>query len=164
MLGATRFANHCCRPNCRHILRNLNLRRYIQLEVLKPINKNCEITYSDSFFGEGNQDCLCANVDLHEQKATLFQSVSISRQRLVLRPVCIRPRRKSVLRTKRRKTSSQSKFETRRFLPSSSSDISSDETLCTSETTTHTITSRYQSETLFLLLIVTLTLICPLSL
>ena len=95
MLGATRFANHCCRPNCRYLLRNLNSRRCIQLEVLKPINKKDEITvfYGDNFFGKGNQDCLCGNVDLHEQKATPFQSVSISRQRLVLRPVFIRPRR-----------------------------------------------------------------------
>ena len=137
MLAATRFNNHCCRPNCRYILRNLNSHRCIQLEVLKPINKNDEITvfYGDNFFGEGNQDCLCVNVDLNEQKATPFQSVSISRQRLLLRPVCIRPRRKSVLRTKRRKTSPQSKFEMRRFLFNSSSDTSSVETLCTSETT-----------------------------
>ena len=138
ILGATRFANNYCCPNCRYILRNLNSRRCIQLEVLKPINKNDEITdfFGDKFFGEGNQDCLVVNLDLREQKATPFQSVSISRQRLVLRPVSIQLRRKPVLRTKRRKTSPQSKFEMRRFLSSSSSDISSDETLCTSETTT----------------------------
>ena len=147
MLGATWFANHCWRPNCRYILRNLNSRRCIQLEVLKPIDKKDEITvfYGANFFGEGNQDCLCVNVDLHEQKATPFQSVSISRQRLVLRPVCIRPQRKSVLRTKRRKTSPQSKFEMRRFLLVVLRTLAQMKHCAHPKLQAHRLTSRYQS-------------------
>ena len=58
MLGTTRFANHSCNPNCRYTLKEVNSRRCIQLEVLKNISKNDEITvfYGPNFFGDGNQD------------------------------------------------------------------------------------------------------------
>ena len=86
MLGPTRFANHSCKPNCRFVLREVNSRRCIQLEILCPIEKNDDITvsYGNDFFGEGNQDCLCVHVNRHQTKVSLAERQRDSRPRLVL--------------------------------------------------------------------------------
>ena len=124
MLGTTRFANHSCNPNCRYTLKEVNSRRCIQLEVLKNISKNDEITvfYGPNFFGDGNQDCLCKHDSLHTQKlGSDVPSALQSRARLVLRTVSFRFKRRRVLKAKWRRTSPKSKTEMRNFHESSTS-------------------------------------------
>ena len=68
MFGATRFANHSCRPNCKYTIFDTGKRKAIKLEILKQVNPGDEITVfysSQKFFGEGNQNCQCPHKDLH---------------------------------------------------------------------------------------------------
>ena len=139
MLGSTRFANHSCKPNCRFILKEINSRRCIQLEVIKNIFKNDEITvfYGSNFFGEGNQNCLCEHRNEHQHSSGSFSAYlkAGSRARLVLRPISIRSKRQSILKAKWRKKSRISKLEMRRY-ESDSSSVSSDNDSLQSSTST----------------------------
>ena len=61
MVGATRFANHSCRPICRYNIANVGRRKVIKLEMLLPINCGHKITAiysSEYFFGNANVNCL----------------------------------------------------------------------------------------------------------
>ena len=141
MLGPTRFANHSCQPNCRYALKEVHSRRCIQLEILEPINKNDEITvsYGINFFGEGNQDCRCVHIDMHQEKLNSEDSISESRRRLDLCSASYRQRRQSILRIKRRKKYLKQKIEMRCFDSSSSSgDIDSDVSGSSEETSLST--------------------------
>ena len=79
MVGATRFANHSCRPNCKNNIANVGRRKVIKLEMLMPINCGHKITVfytSEDFFGNGNVNCSCPHNDMHAQ-ASLSFSLSI---------------------------------------------------------------------------------------
>ena len=75
MVGATRFANHSCRPNCRYNIADVGRRKVIKLEMLLPIKCGDEITVfysSEDFFGNGNVNCLCPHTDMHAQASLSF--------------------------------------------------------------------------------------------
>ncbi|KAF9186586.1 Histone-lysine N-methyltransferase set9 [Haplosporangium sp. Z 11] len=61
-LGPARFVNHDCDPNCSFMAAGSNV---IYFKVLKPVNVNDEITthYGDNYFGNNNQECLCATCE-----------------------------------------------------------------------------------------------------
>ena len=75
MVGATRFANHSCRPNCRYNIADVVRRKVIKWEMLLPIKCGDEITVfysSEDFFGNGNLNCLCPHTDMHAQASLSF--------------------------------------------------------------------------------------------
>ena len=63
LLGSCRFSNHSCSPNVKYFQGFSCDLPYpcVRLQVLKSIEPNEELTvfYGDSFFGNGNKDCLC---------------------------------------------------------------------------------------------------------
>ena len=103
MLGPTRFANHSCQPNCRYALNEVT------------------VSYGINFFGEGNQDCRCVHIDMHQEKLNSEDLISEFRRRLDLCSASYRRRRQSILRIKRRKKYPKQKNEMRCFDSSSSS-------------------------------------------
>ena len=69
MIGAVRFANHSCSPNCRYQITEWKRRKCVKLQIVREILPGDEITvfYGDSYFGEGNCECLCVQSHEHEQ-------------------------------------------------------------------------------------------------
>lgn len=57
-MGPARFANHDCNANARLVTMGYD---GMQIVAVRDINKGEEITvtYGDSYFGEGNRECLC---------------------------------------------------------------------------------------------------------
>ena len=122
MVGATRFANHSCRPNCKYAVFDDGKRKAIKLEIISEIIPGDEITVfysSEHFFGDGNHNCQCPHTVLH----SVASDVPPVSKRIVL------PRTRLVYPEKRKRLfvsiKSKEKFrrteELRNFSDSSSS-------------------------------------------
>ena len=68
IVGAVRFANHSCRPNCEYQISEWKGQHFVNLAVIRDIMPGHEVTvfYGDSFFGDNNSECLCPFTALHE--------------------------------------------------------------------------------------------------
>ena len=87
MIGAVRFANHSCSPNCRYQITEWKRRKCVKLQIVREILPGDEITvfYGDSYFGEGNCECLCVHSDEHEQSSSR-ELTNDSSQMIFLKP------------------------------------------------------------------------------
>ena len=87
MIGAVRFENRSCSPNCRYQITEWKRRKCVKLQIVREILPGDEITvfYGDSYFGEGNCVCLCVHSDEHEQSSSRQLTHDIS-QLLFLKP------------------------------------------------------------------------------
>ena len=67
MIGAVRFANHSCKPNCKYDIKEVNNRKRVKLRLVRDISPGEELTvfYGNSFFGENICDCLCPYKESH---------------------------------------------------------------------------------------------------
>ena len=87
MTGATRFANHSCRPNCSfEPFQRSDGRWCIQLKKEETINYGDEITvsYGKQYFGRRNRLCKCKNIDLHPSSEISLESSLSGRGELTL--------------------------------------------------------------------------------
>ena len=87
MIGAVRFANHSCSPNCRYQITEWKRRKCVKLQIVREILPGEKITvfYGDSYIGEGNCECLCVHSDEHEQSSSR-ELTNDSSQMLFLKP------------------------------------------------------------------------------
>ena len=127
MVGATRFANHSCRPNCKYTIFDSGKRKAIKLEILKQVNPGDEITVfysSQKFFGEGNQNCQCPHKDLHAMVSA--EALADSKRITLPRTRLVYPqKRKRLFITKTSKNKREKIGEIRNFPESNSCSESS---------------------------------------
>ena len=70
LVGAARWANHSCQPNCVYYMSGgYNGRLCVRLRALEETADGAELVtfYGPDFFGEKNADCFCGHDSLHGQ-------------------------------------------------------------------------------------------------
>ena len=136
MVGAVRFVNHSCVPNCEYIVSNIKGVKCIKLKIIKNLLPGDElfVFYGSDFFDAGNRNCKCPNTSFHEVAETGSQNAAFSRQRYSLIDSkllthVVRERRRFLLAsTKKRRKVRPNLGEGRRYSSSSSSSLFNDST------------------------------------
>ena len=93
LVGVARWANHSCRPNCDYYMAGgFNGRVCVRLRALREIDVGEELVtfYNSDFFGRGNKDCLCGNVEDHDKESLsgdeISETVVTTKRRKRLKP------------------------------------------------------------------------------
>ena len=79
LVGVARWANHSCRSNCDYYMAGgFNGRVCVRLRALREIDEGEELVtfYNGDFFGRGNKDCLCGNVEDHDKESLSWDEIS----------------------------------------------------------------------------------------
>ena len=93
LVGVARWANHSCRANCDYYMAGgFNGRVCVRLCALREIEVGEElVTFCNGdFFGRGNKDCLCGNVEDHDKDSLsgndISETVVTTKRRKRLKP------------------------------------------------------------------------------